>query len=184
MPPFKRSNMKYTPKPQNKKANAAAAVFFATAAAAYAAGATKIAYPALFRFAALLAVTAAVYTLVRYKYTTITYIIAESDRENDSDFIVVKAQGRREGITECRLYLSDLKRIVPTENGRISRNDKRELIEQYGSVKIYNYTVSIRSDDRIALIFDDDGDAYAVIIEPDAQMRLCLEAAARKSSAL
>ena len=181
--------MKYSPVPQKGKTTALAGILFAIALVSYVFSIMKITSPALLQLITLLAITAAVYVLVRFRYTTVTYMITPRGREeyegiqllSDIDFIVTKSQGRREGIMECRLSLDLLAAVVPLPHGQITGDMRRDLSEKFGKIKIYNYTVSMRPADSIALVFDDEGDVSVIAVEPDEVMRQYLEDAAARN---
>ncbi len=117
----------------------------------------------------LVCVCAAAYILVRFKLTSTTYMLRRregSADEDDLDFCVSRGQGQRAETLECVLSLKCLKDAVVLEKGGLDR-----IREANKGIKVYSYTASLKPKERLALVFDDDGELSCIIIEPDARLR-------------
>ena len=180
--------MRYTPAPRKGKAMVVAGILFAIGAVSYIFSLAGIASALALQLITMASIVCATYVLVRFAYTSITYVISPRDGLNsqagietggflpcDVDFIVQKSQGRREGVTECRISLDQLTETVALPRGRISGNLKKDIRDRYGAAKYYIYTVSFRPDEALGLIFDDDGEISVIVIEPDEATRFFLE---------
>ncbi len=152
---------------------------------------------ALFQFITVIAVVAAVFTVVRYKMTHFTYSIhprsagagaapsgevgvyaGASSAPGIShmppetlDFTVDRSQGSRAGATECVLSLADLVAVYPLErNNGATKSALRERYREDGYV-YYDYTVTLGLTDLLALVFIDGNRYVGIFIEPDDVMR-------------
>ncbi len=148
---------------------------------------------AVFQLVTVFAVVAAVFMIVRYQMTGFVYLIrprsdlSDDDRElayagsqtaagtlrfpaDMLDFVVIKSQGSRAGATECVLSIADLVAVIPLKKDGASKKSVRETYAADGYIS-YDYTVTLGTDDALALVFI-DGNRYAgIFIEPDEAMR-------------
>lgn len=187
--------MNYTPHQQNKYVTAIVVTLIAAGIGIYMLP-TFLEIRAIFcQVIALICLVAAVFLLVRYKTTSFIYTVrprslmhedndAEAalaggylaiDRINPKylDFVVSKKQGSRDANMECVLGLDCLNLAMEiSPNGKYKKcgeavSKAREL---YGTVDLYDYTVTLGLEKSLLLIFR-DGEKYAAIrIEPDAAM--------------
>ncbi len=99
-----------------------------------------------------------VYLMMRYELTTYTYILNAKD--DDFDFFVDKATGKR-GNYVCYYKISDVASFVPNE-----KETKDELINKYKDISFYTYTNNASCKTNV-LVFANHGHFDAVIIESD-----------------
>lgn len=170
--------MKYSPPASVRRAWTVSVILLSLAAASYVISLTDVPLHLGFELLCMGCVCAAVYILVRFVYTRVTYILRprndsapalDSSSSYKTDLCVVKTQGRREGIAECVLSLDDLVRIDEFTDGYTSR-----LRAEIKGVKFYFYTVSMFPKRRLALIFDDGHDDLCIVIETDEDFELAL----------
>ncbi len=163
--------MKYSPKPWGREAGVLTVALFAVSLVSYVFSNLGFAAPLPLQLVSLVTLCAAVYILVRFKFTSTTYMVRQRDGvrddvysspENNLDFCVSRGQGRRVETLECVLDLGCLVDALDF-NGDVARS----LREKYKNIKIYNYTASLMPRRRLGLVFDDEGDVNCVIIEPD-----------------
>ncbi len=170
--------MKYSPPIQRGRATFFATLFFALALVSYIFSLTGLTPPLIFQLVTLFAGCTAVYITVRYLFTTVTYILKvngdyatlDTAPRDAVDFVVMKAQGRRDAAMECMLSLKYLKRIE-TYSDELATALRRE----YKSPKFYHYTVSVKPHDRQVLVFEDDYDVNCIVTELDSGMKRYLE---------
>lgn len=180
--------MKYTPDGDGKKAGIISGVAVALALVLYAFSCSGAASPLPLQLLTFALFIAAAYVLVRYRFTTVTYIIRPHSRSVDNygesigslpasmlDFAVIRAQGKREGALECLLSL-DL--LVSVEKF----TDAETLRRKYKGAKLWYYTVSMKKASRSVLVFDDGGEVSCIVTEPDEKMRTFLENVCRKNT--
>ncbi len=146
-----------------------------------------------FTFTAFLCVIAAVFVLVRYRMTTMVYLIRPRSGMDENgmeaafagaldvttlrpeylDFIVIKGQGSRPGAMECVMGLDDLCAVYRVTNkggdGTLTRSQVREKYIHDGFV-FYDYTVTLGLDEALELVFVDGNRYCGIIIEPDEPM--------------
>lgn len=193
-------SMRYTPENQTQPVKIIAGILMASALISYLFTISGIITTVLpLQTAAMLALVAAIYILVRYLYTSMTYIIQlKSDGITDEemeaaeicgeiseipvkmlDFAVMKAQGRRGKAYECILGLELLEetREVKAKGSSF----KAELRKEYGGISFYDYTVSMFPSDMLALIFKDGDNTICLITEPDVNMTSILKSAAQRN---
>lgn len=161
--------MNYSPTPQKRIAGTISAILLVIAAVSYIFSGTGLVSPLPLQTVCMSCICAAVYILVRFVYTGITYIVRPRDNGSGKvwllpreqvDFCVIKSQGKRAGVTECMLSLDKLVRIDEFTDGYGSR-----IREEFKGAKLYYYTASMFPEKRQALIFDDGGEIYCIVIE-------------------
>lgn len=106
----------------------------------------------------MISLVAGVYLMMRYELTTYTYIL--SAKENDFDFFVNKATGKR-GSYVCYYLISDVASFVPYE-----KDTKDELVKKYHNISFYTYTNNAQCK-KNALVFQNAGHYDAIIMESD-----------------
>ena len=99
-----------------------------------------------------------VYLMMRYELTTFTYIL--NAKENDFDFFVDKATGKR-GAYVCYYKISDVASFIPCE-----KETKDELVKKYVNISFFTYTNNASCKTNV-LVFANSGHYDAVIIERD-----------------
>ena len=173
--------MKYSPKPQTRQTGIVTAVLIALAVITYIFSVSGITPAIPLQMITFVCIIAAVYILIRYRFTYITYFIRprsenEADLYGDDilsmpsntlDFAVKRAQGKREGALECLLSLDKLTELCDYKDSESTK----VLREKYSGIKMYNYTVSMIKPSCTALIFDDGADIYGIICELDETMK-------------
>ena len=193
--------MRYSPSQKNPRVTAIIAALLGFGGIAYGVpivcNANGIAVGgAVFQFATVAAVVAAVFIAVRYQMTHFVYLIRpRSDLSENGmetafagaagtgnsthlppemlDFVVIRSQGSRAGAMECVLSLDDLAAVIPVDKMRTGKKAIRSNYQADGYV-YYDYTVTLGVTDVLALIFI-DGSRYAgIFIEPDEAMRAYL----------
>ncbi len=97
-----------------------------------------------------------VYLMMRYELTTYTYIL--NAKENDFDFFVNKATGKR-GNYVCYYLISDVACFIPYE-----KETKDELVKKYQHLSFYTYTNNPSCKTNV-IVFKNAGYFDAVIIE-------------------
>lgn len=186
--------MNYTPQQQNRYVTAIVVTLIAAGIGVYMLP-NFLEIRAIFcQVIALVCLVAAVFLLVRYKTTSFIYAVRprslmheDTDAEPAPaegylsidrispkylDFVVSKKQGSRDPNMECVLGLDCL---AAAEEISAERNKKysdavAKIREQYGTVDVYDYTVTLGVEKSLLLVFR-DGVKYAVIrIEPDETM--------------
>ena len=174
--------MKYSPPIQRGRATFFATLFFALAILSYIFSLTGLTPPLVFQIVTLVTASAAVYVTVRYLFTSVTYILRVNGEHTSLDtaprdavdFVVMKAQGRREAACECMISLKYLTR-VETYTDALASSLRRE----YKSPKFYHYTVSVKPDERQLLVFEDEYDVNCIVVEMDGGMKRYLESKLR-----
>jgi len=177
--------MRYTPKRSGRAADAICLAFFGCAAVLSWANIVASGYKTVFQIPAIIFLTAAIFTLVRYKLMGYNYVIKTRNSDDvgiytvaDIDFAVEKIQGKRLW-TECRVSLDDMIEItkIPREkrNVRIQKDIRITLKEHTENVKLFYYTVNIFPPDPYLMLFKDPGDTsekacIGIIFEPDSNM--------------
>ena len=169
-------------------------ILYAVPHAAQAAGIRVISW--LFDLLTIGCVVGAVFLLVRYQMTSFQYIIRTKREAEDSglvtayaegvrlnvadlppemlDFVVIRSQGARPGAMECVLGLEQLTAVVPLRRKKTDGVTKTMLRDHYAAdgYIYYDYTVTIRPDDALGLVFIDGNRYVGVVIEPDEVMRV------------
>ncbi|MCQ2456381.1 MAG: hypothetical protein MJ096_03405 [Clostridia bacterium] len=173
--------MKYTPDGDGRKAGIISVIAVVLALVLYAFSLSGAVSPLPLQLATFALFIAAAYVLVRYRFTTVTYIVRPHSENVDGygesiyslpasmlDFAVVRAQGKREGALECLLSLDLL-------TGVEKFTDPETVRQKHKGAKIYYYTVSMKKSDCSVLVFDDAGEVSCLVIETDEKMRKFLE---------
>jgi hypothetical protein len=180
--------MKYTPPHQIKELSVAVWVSLAVSGVLYVFARTGIPYSSVLDLLVTLCLCAAAYILIRYRFTSVTYEIRpKTDRSSFGDDITVlpadmvdlgvhRAQGKRENL-EFLMSLDKLTEVLPLE-----KDTAEKLRARYTGIKFYYYTVDIVRRERTALIFDDGGDKYCIILEKDGHITPFLENICRKNA--
>lgn len=106
----------------------------------------------------MISLVAGVYLMMRYELTTYTYILSAKD--DDFDFFVNKASGKR-GSYVCYYLISDVASFVPYE-----KDTKNQLIEKYHNISFYTYTNNAQCKKNV-LVFQNAGHYDAIIMESD-----------------
>ena len=106
----------------------------------------------------MLSLVGGVYLMVRYELTTYSYIL--NAKENDFEFFVNKATGKR-GSYVCFYMISDVATFLPYE-----KNTKEELIKKYQNISFFTYTNNVSCKTNV-LVFANAGHYDAVIMESD-----------------
>ena len=99
-----------------------------------------------------------VYLMMRYELTTYSYIL--NAKENDFEFFVNKATGKR-GSYVCFYMISDVVAFMSYE-----KDTKDELVRKYQNISFYTYTNNVSCKTNV-LIFANTGHYDAVIMESD-----------------
>jgi len=170
--------MKYSPPIQRGRATFFATLFFALALISYIFSLTGLTPPLIFQLITLITASAAVFITVRYLFTTVTYILKvngdystlDTAPREAIDFVVMKAQGRRDAAMECMISLKYLKRIEVYTDALAA-----SLRREYKTPKFYHYTVSVTPAERQILVFEDDYDVNCIVVELDGGMKRYLE---------
>ena len=170
--------MKYSPPIQRGRATFFATLFFALALISYIFSLTGLTPPLIFQLVTLITASAAVFITVRYLFTTVTYILKvngdystlDTAPRDAIDFVVMKAQGRRDAAMECKLSLKYLTKIESFSEFQVS-----SLRQKYKDPKFYHYTVSVTPAERQILVFEDDYDVNCIVVELDGGMKRYLE---------
>ena len=183
--------MTYTPSPKRRFVNVVTAALLVPALAAYMFSVSGTGHPLPLQLAALVLVCTAVYILIRYRFTRITYRIrprsaSDADRYGDDvaamppeavDFVIEKAQGQRPGAVECMISLVNLVEVRDIDGG----SWRAEVRHDYPGVSLYIYTVSLGRVERQALIFDDGGVLSCVVTELSPEMIRFMRSAAERT---
>ncbi len=159
--------MFHEPKPKNKKSQLITAVSVSAGIAVFLLAPILPRGTAICQAAAIVLFAVGLFFSIRYQMTSFSYAIEDADDAGGADLTVQKSQGRRVGITEARLSLSELADFVPLAGGRIGR----DMREKYPAMRVYNYTVTYRPSGAYLAVFADSADnVIGVIIEPSAEM--------------
>lgn len=177
--------MSFTPEPQGRQANVLSILLFVLAAVCFFVPDLKFLPPFVFQTVGMLAVVAGIYILIRYKYIKFTYIVRPKGNADVTraeieayagvedittipadmlDFVVIKAQGMRDGAMECLIGVENLADAMFFKD----KKSMRELVKsKYQGVKLYDYSVSMFTEKICALIFRDGELFICAVIEPD-----------------
>ncbi|MBQ8523766.1 MAG: hypothetical protein IJ457_04000 [Clostridia bacterium] len=167
--------MKYSPTNQNKQVSVASAVCFCTACALYIISVAGLPFSSILQFIMVALLCAGVYILIRYRFTTVTYELrAKSTHSSASygddirllplsmvDLAVHRFQGKR-GNIEFLLSLDKLREVTRLEDGTMEK-----LRQRYKNMRLYYYTIDLVKRERIAAVFEDEGDVYCAVLEYD-----------------
>ncbi len=153
--------MYHEPKPQNKKPQIITTVSVALGIAVFLLAPILPKGQAVLQAVSFVMFAGGLFFAIRYLFTSFSYAV------EDGDFTVQKSQGRRVGVTEARLALSELADFVPLSKGKIGK----DVRGKYPAMQIYSYTVTYRPDGAYLAVFVDGADnAIGVIFEPSAEM--------------
>lgn len=155
---------------------------------------------------ALIMLVAAVFLLVRYKTTSFLYSVRPRSLMQDDmdaeavpaggqispewidpkylDFVVSKKQGSRDPNMECVLGLDSLVSawdITPDGEYKKVAAAMEKLRGKYGTVDLYDYTVTLGLDRSLLLLFRDGQKHAAIRIEPNEELRSYLTEVAIKN---
>lgn len=199
--------MNYSPKQENKYVNAIVITLIAAGISVYLLPNFVNIRAVFCQVIAMICLVAAVFLLVRYKTTSFIYTVRIRSRLHDNaeadaalagaslditrvdpkylDFIVSKKQGSRDPNMECVLSLSDLLAawdISPEAEFKKVGTAMEKTRAEYGTVILYDYTITLGLDKSLLLLFR-DGEQYAAIrIEPDEALRSYLKNTAAKNT--
>ena len=155
---------------------------------------------------AVICLVAAVFLLVRYKTTSFIYSIRprslmQDDIEVDValaggqfsvlglsprhlDFVVAKKQGSRDANMECVLGLDSLTAVWEISSGGDYKKVGDAMArarEKYGTVDLYDYTITMGLEESILLLFRDGQKHAAIRIEPSEELRYYLVDTAKRN---
>lgn len=182
--------LKYTPIHQKKEVSVAAWTCFGAAFALYIFSLTGLPFSSILQFIMTAFLCAGAYILIRYRFTTVTYEVRKRSGHSSAsygddinglpasmvDLAVHRAQGKRENLE----FIMSLDRL--TDVIKVEKDTAEKLRTKYSGIKCYYYTVDMIKRERIALVFDDDGDKYCLIIERDENFTAYLEETCRRNS--
>lgn len=188
--------MNHTPQQKNKYVVPIVVTLIAVGIVVYMTPAFLDVRALFFQCVSMICLIAAVFILIRYKTTSFIYAVrprslmhedldAEAalaggspaiDRINPKylDFVVSKKQGSRDANMECVLGLDSLRvaeEISPEVEHRKTADAVAAFRAQYGTVDLYDYTVTLGLESSLLLLFRDGQNHVAVRIEPDDAMR-------------
>ena len=198
--------MNYSPKQENRHVSTIVISLIATGIIVYLLPNFAEIRAVFCQIPAMIFLVAAVFFLVRYQTTSFIYTIRLRSRLHDNtetdaalaeashditrvdpkylDFIVSKKQGSRDANMECVLGLSDLIEaweISPeSEHQKISAAMTKARAE-YGTVDLYDYTVTLGLKNSLLLLFRDGEKHAAIRIEPDVAWQSYLKRIAEGS---
>ena len=92
------------------------------------------------------------------------------------DLAVHRAQGKRENLE----FLMSLDKLI--EILRAEKDTVEKLRARYAGIKFYCYTVDMVKRRRTALVFDDEGDKYCIILESEDAMEAYLAGICRRNA--
>jgi hypothetical protein len=113
------------------------------------------------------ALVGAMYLMMRFELTTYTYVL--NPRENDYDFFVDKASGKR-GNYVCNYLVTDIVKVLPYE-----KDTKEKLSKEYAGIMFYNYTHNLFSKKKQVIVFRNSPHYDAAIVEMNEQFEAFLE---------
>lgn len=183
--------MTHTPNPNRRGVNITVSALLIPALVAYVFSLSDYVSPLPLQLAALILVCGAVYILIRYRFTRITYILRPRDTSavsqygNDIadmpaesvDFVIEKAQGNRQGAVECMISVDRLAAVRDV----CGSSWRTEIRQEFPGASLYIYTVFLGRSERQALIFNDGGIVSCIVTELSEEMLLYLRAAAEKN---
>lgn len=109
----------------------------------------------------------AMYLMMRFELTTYTYVL--NPRENDYDFFVDKAVGRR-GNYICNYLVTDVVKVLPYEK------DTREVLsKEYAGIMFYNYTHNLFAKKKQVIVLKNSPHYDAVIVEMNEEFEAFLK---------
>ena len=130
-------------------------------------------YGFIIRALGWIALSAAIYVVMRHIALSFVYAIVPRDDGVELDFTVARLRGERARVMECVLSLTDL---VFADSGVTKRSLKKRF---EGEMRFFDYSVTMGVEDLV-LVFE-DGEGYAaLIIEPDDAMREYLTSYAKQ----
>jgi hypothetical protein len=186
--------MNYTPKQENKYVTPIAVTLIAVGIVVYLLPNFAPIRAVVCQMIAMLCMVAAVFVLVRYNSTAFIYTIRPRSRTRDEavermepkelDFVVSKQQGSRSPNMECVLSLSDLEAVWEI-SPEVPYKKVGEAMEKarvkYGTVNLYDYTVTLGLKTSLLLLFRDGEKHAAIRIEPNEEFQRFLRDAAVKN---
>ncbi len=172
--------MVYTPPSQKKQIRPIITVLFVLSAALYI---FSLMYPqnaGIVQTVAFAAAVGAIFIMIRYLYTSFTYEIKTNPTHSSElygddirsiplsmvDLSVSRKQGQRAGATEVLISMDKLKEAEIKTDTTLSR-----FREKYSGLKLYTYLISLFESERIAMVFEDDGDNICIVIEPSEDFK-------------
>lgn len=200
--------MNHIPQQKNKYVVAIVVTLIAVGIVVYMTPAVLDVRALFFQCVSMICLIAAVFILIRYKTTSFIYTVrprslmhedidAETVLANGSlaidrinpkylDFVVSKKQGSRDANMECVLGLDSLRvaeEISPKAEHRKTADAVAAFRAKYGTVDLYDYTVTLGLENSLLLLFRDGPNYVAVRIEPDDAMREYLVGVAAQNCA-
>ena len=191
--------MNHTPQQQNKYVTAIVVSLIVFGLGVYMLPNVVRVRPLFCQLTALVTVIAAVFLLTRYKTTSFTYSIRPRSKMHEDtdmeaalaggyipvtklqpkylDFTVSKKQGSRDPAMECVMGLDSLVSAIdicaskPDARFRKCSDAISYAREKYGTVTLYDYTVTLGVDRSLLLLFREGETVAAIRIEPSSEMR-------------
>ena len=105
----------------------------------------------------LITIATALYLLMRYEMTTYTYIL--NPNEQNYDFFVDKAVGKR-GAYVCSYRVSDIVEIIPYQN-----DSKEKLKARDSEIGFFDYTHNLFKKEKKIIIFKYQSKTDAIVVE-------------------
>ncbi len=186
--------MNYTPTQKNKYVTPIAVTLIAVGIVVYLLPNLFPIRAVICQVIAMICMVAAVFVLVRYNSTAFIYTIRPRSRTRDEvveymepkelDFVVSKQQGSRSPNMECVLSLSDLEsvwEISPEAPYKKVGEAMEKARTKYGTVNLYDYTVTLGLKTSLLLLFRDGEKHAAIRIEPNEEFGRFLRDAAVKN---
>ncbi len=198
--------MNYTPKQENKYVTAIVVTLIVCGLGVYLLPNFLPIRAVFCQIFALITLVAAVFLLVRYKTTSFIYTVRPRSLMQDDvdaeaalaggqisperiesrylDFVVSKKQGSRAPNMECVLGLDTLISawdITPDGEYKKVAAAMEKLRGKYGTVELYDYTVTLGLDRSLLLLFRDGQKHAAIRIEPNEELRSYLTEVAAKN---
>ncbi|MBO5339277.1 MAG: hypothetical protein J6A96_06215 [Clostridia bacterium] len=112
-----------------------------------------------FTCVSLVSIVSGLYLLMRFELTTYSYVM--NAKENDFEFFVNKAVGKR-GNYVCFYMVSDIVRFE-----KYSSEVRDTLKKDYQRISFYNYTHNLFKEEKSVIVFKNSEHYDAVIIEAD-----------------
>lgn len=183
------TGMKYSPPHQKKQVSVVSWICFGVAAVMYIFSLTGYAWVLLLQLIMVVCLCIGAYILIRYRFTSVAYELRAKTGHSSAaygddimllppsmvDLAVHRAQGKRENM-EFLMSLDKLFEVIKAE-----RDTAEKLRGRFRDIRFYYYTVDLVKRDRTALLFDDEGDMYCIVIEREDAMEAYLTEVCRKN---
>lgn len=115
----------------------------------------------------MVSLVGAMYLMMRFELTTYTYVL--NPREQNYDFFIDKASGRR-GNYVCNYLVTDIVKVLPYE-----KETKYNLSTEYPGILFYNYTHNLFSKKKQVIVFKNSPHYEAVIVEMNEEFEAFLK---------